>query len=267
MTLVRVKPLDRERWHKKKGKESFTQPTIVEALVSKDTQQYDTGLTEEEAIIYGKKLGGVNLSPIFVGEAHPFYSQKQAWVSLENKMMVFDTEKPLDFVKVKLLKSASAPQVANSMREYDEGKFPEATHVIYDESEEMEVQAAKTELEMAAYVKVSAMTQADKELMVHVMTGKPVTANSTNFINAKIGELIKEDVKKFLNTLKTPKEEVVNRVLLLRLLEKNILNKERGAIYYMGDMIAFDFEDGVKWLRDPENSQVKASLAAQLNNK
>jgi len=266
MTLVRIKPLDKEKWHKKKGKESFTQPTIIEALVSKETQAFDTGLTEEETITYGKKLG-VDLSPTFTGEAHPFYSQKQAWVPLENKMMVFDTEKAMDYVKVKLLKSGSAPQVANSMKEYDEGKFPEATHVIYDEAEEMEVMAAKTELEMQAYVKVSSMTQADKELIVHVMTGKPISGNSINFLNARIGELIKEDVKKFLNTLKTPKEEVANRVLLLRLLEKNVLSKERGAIHYMGDMIAFDFEDGVKWLRDPENSQVKASLVAQLNNK
>jgi ribosomal protein L14 len=267
MSLVRIKPLDRDKWHKKKGKESFTQPTVIEALIGKESQVYETGLTEEEQVIYGKKLGGVNLSTNFTGEAHPFYSQKLAWIPLENKMMVFDTEKPLDYVKVKLLKSESAPQVANSLKEYEEGKFPEATHVIFDEAEEIEVQAAAMELEQQAYVKVAAMTQADKELIVHVMTGKPVTANSTNFINAKIGELIKVDVKKFLNTLKTPKEEVVNRVLLLRLLEKNILNKDRGAIYYMGDMIAFDFEDGIKWLRDPENSQVKASLVAQINNK
>ena len=50
--------------------------------------------------------------------------------------MIFDTSNPLDFIKMRVCKASRF--VANSWKEFEEGLFPEATHVIFDESEEIE---------------------------------------------------------------------------------------------------------------------------------
>ena len=46
--LVKIKPLDKERWHGKTGKESFTQPTKIKALYDVSTGRYATGLKEKD---------------------------------------------------------------------------------------------------------------------------------------------------------------------------------------------------------------------------
>ena len=56
MAIVKIKPIEREKWHGKKGNESFTRPTTIRALVNVDSMTYATGLTEEEAKEYGEKL-------------------------------------------------------------------------------------------------------------------------------------------------------------------------------------------------------------------
>lgn len=133
--LVTVQPIPEKRWHGKIGRESFAQPKTYEVLYDKNTGKYATGLTEEEAAKYSKLLG-VDLSDKFDHEnGHVYWSTKPAWIPLPNHPIVFNTAKPIEFVKVKNLKASD--KVANSLKEYEEGKYPNATHYIVDEVEEV----------------------------------------------------------------------------------------------------------------------------------
>lgn len=263
--LVEIRPLPIKKWHGKTGKESFTQPKDVEALINSD-RKYDTGLTEEEAEKYGKLLG-VDLSDIFTGEAHPTWSDKAFWVRLPNSTLILDTDKPLDYVKVKLLKSASAPQVANSMREYEEGKFPQATHVIYDEEEEMALKSIQVDRAEEAYATLAKMSLEERAAVLHILSNKPARKQSPNYINGKLGEFLAADAEEFLRVVRLGREEVTVRAKVLELLWERILTKEGSTIYYMGDMIAFDYEDAVKWFKDPNNSKMKVLMMEQLEKK
>ena len=83
---------------------------------------------------------GFDLSPIFINEkSHPFWDSKTAQVKLEHKTNVFNTDRPIDEIKVKILKASDL--VANSMKEYEEGKFPNALFVIFDEKEEVQLES------------------------------------------------------------------------------------------------------------------------------
>ena len=141
MALVEVKPIEKERWHGKKGKEAFTRPMTLEALVSLNTNQFATGLTQEDRERL-QKATGFDLSPDYMqGKPHPFWNSTAALIKLENKTNVFNTDRPLDEIKVKVMKAHDL--VANSMKEYQEGKYPLAKFVIFDEIEEVEIKASK----------------------------------------------------------------------------------------------------------------------------
>lgn len=55
--------------------------------------------------------------------------------------MILDDTIALEFVKIKVLKASKF--VANSLKDWENGLYPEATHVIYDESEEVGIKATK----------------------------------------------------------------------------------------------------------------------------
>ncbi len=99
-------------------------------------------MTDEELKSYGEKLG-VNLDTTFkTDKPHDFYCSAQGRVKLENNTMIFNTDNVIDAIKVGIMKGS--PFVANSLKEYEEGLYPEATHYIFSEEEEIAVKAKKS---------------------------------------------------------------------------------------------------------------------------
>jgi hypothetical protein len=141
MSIVEVRPLPIEKWHKKEGKETFSQPKGSQVLYDSKTGKYSTGLTDEEAEQWGKDLG-LDLSNKFnPTQEHPTWSMKSWNIRLENNTMFFDTTKLIDKIKVRNMKANKF--VANSLKEWKEGKWPDATHVIFDESDEADDKETK----------------------------------------------------------------------------------------------------------------------------
>ena len=259
---VEVRPLPEKKWHGKKGKESFARPKDIEVLYDNATGKYATGLTPEEAAEYGKKLG-VDLSDTFnPNEPHPFWSTKAAMIRLENHTMLFDTAKASDFVKVKNMKASK--KVANSMREWEEGKWPEATHVIYDEAEEVNMKASKIAMRDEAIVFKTKMSDEDKANMVQILSNKTVKGRSTDFINVELDAVIEEKPAEFLRYAKMGREEVGVRASVLEAVHKNILTKEQGSYYYMGEPIGIDLETTIEWFRNPQNQKMKVAILEKM---
>ena len=51
---IEVRPIERKTWHGKTGKDSFTRPKTLQALVNAETLEYATGLNTKEEEEYGK---------------------------------------------------------------------------------------------------------------------------------------------------------------------------------------------------------------------
>jgi len=260
--LVEVRPLPLEKWHKKKDQEAFAQAKTIEVLYDRQTGAYATGLTPEEAQVYGKRLG-VDLSDKFDAEIpHSYWSTKAAQIKLQNATMIFDDTKALDYVRIRNMKASKF--VANSMKEWQEGKYPEATHVIFDEKEALQEKASKVETKRKAYQLLSNLTHEDKVNIVRILSEKSVRQQSPNFIEVEIDTIIDEKPLEFLKLIEMGREEVNLRATVLELLSRNILTKEGSAVFYMGDQLATDYEGAVAYFRDPNNSKLKVTILEKL---
>lgn len=264
MAIVEVRPIEKERWHNKKGKEAFKRPVTIEALVSVQTGQFATGLSEDERAELEAKTG-YNLSPDYtVGKPHEFWNSPSAQVKLEYKTNVFNTSRPLDEIKVKLMKASDL--VANSQKEYEEGKFPGAIFVIFDEQEEIELKASKAAVKRKVIIESSKLTKSRKADIVQILSGIPVRNQSEEYIDLKLDEEIEaKGPDRVLTLIQRDKERTALHSLVLEAIHKNVLRKDGSAVYYMDDQIGFDTEAAIDYFADKKNQALKAQILEKIN--
>jgi hypothetical protein len=264
MAIVEVRPLNKKKWHGKSDKESFTRPTVIQVLYDHNTGKYATGLTDEEMERFSRELGLRIDDKFNPAEEHPYWSSKAAQIKLENHTMFFNTDKASDYIKVKNMKAQQCQFVANSLREWEENKWPEATHVIFDESEEATIKASKIEQKKKAYKLSEKMTVAEKAAMVLILTGKYVKNKSANYIEVALDEAIEENMEDFLTYASMDAIDFSIRGQILEGLHRQILTKEGGAIYYMGERLGFDINDAIDYFKDPNNQKIKVAILEKL---
>lgn len=267
---VQIKPVPTDKWHMKKDKESFSRPKIIQALVDPDTMRYATGLSIEEESKYGEILK-VDLSSQFsLEQAHPFWDTKMGSVKLENRTMIFDTSNPLDFIKMRVCKASRF--VANSWKEFEEGLFPEATHVIFDESEEIEEKASKIETKNQAIIKSAKASKSKKIQMILVLSAegdylkaKNLKGKSDNFIGVELDRLINKKPEEVIRFLEMDKEDLAGQALVLEALQRNVFDKVGHKIMYHDSVLGQDIHDVVLYLNAPENQDFKIRILSLIN--
>lgn len=265
MAIVEVRPIEKERWHMKGGKEAFARPVTIEALVNINTGQFATGLTKEERVKL-EEATGYNLSPDYtVGKPHEFWNSPAASIKLEHKTNIFNTDRPLDLIKVKVMKESDL--IANSQKEYEEGKFPNAIFVIFDEQEDIERKASKASIKRQVYVETSKLTKSRKAEIVQILSGVSVRKQTEDYIDYKIDELIGEKgPEKILNVIQRDKGRTTLHALVLEALHKGVLRKEGSSIYFMDDQLGFDLESTIDYFTDKNNQTLKAQVLERLND-
>lgn len=261
MALVEVRPIEKRKWHGKSGKDSFSRPVAIEALVNIKTNSYDTGLTPEDQERL-ERLTGLDLSNTYKkGQPHPYWSDGGV-VKLPNHTKIFDTNKPLDEIAVKMLKASEL--VASSQKELEEGKFPMATHVIFDEREEVEIKAGKVALKKEAIIESAKLSRAKKLEIVQILANKSLKKQSDDFLEVELDKLIEDSPEKILNYIKSDKAEVSIHAMILEGLEKNVLRKEGTSIYYFDDQLGYDVTSTIGYFKDPSNQKLKAEIIEKL---
>lgn len=262
--IVEVRPIEKERWHQKKGKEDFSRPKVIRALVDASTNLYCTGLTDKD-IEKLKEMGvKYDLTPFFSqSEAHPFWDSEIASVKLPNYPVFFDTDNPLDYIRVKILKAS--PFVANSIREFDEGLYPRALFVIIDEAEEVEAKASKIAMKNKAFMEVAQLSKERKIQLILILKGKNLKGKSDDFVDVEMDNLLEKEAQSLLSLLEKDKEDVALRALVVEALQKNVLQKKGAKYYYFDAMLGSDIEDVIKYFKDVENQELKLRIMSQLN--
>jgi hypothetical protein len=262
--LVEVRPIESKRWHGKKGQESFTRPKKIQALVNTETMQYSTGLSDEDIKMLSEKGVRYDLSSHFDSEKpHDFWDSNMAQIKLENNTMFFNTDNTLDFIKVKVMKASK--YVANSMRDFDEGLYPEATHVIFDEAEEAEIKASKVAIRNKAVIECSKLSKDKKIQLVLIMKGKNLKGQSDNFVTVAIDELIAENPSEVLRQIGLDSTEVAVHALVLEAIQKNVLRKDGHKIFYFDSLLGSDVIDVIQYLMDDENQNLKLRIMEAVN--
>ena len=259
--LVEVKPIERKKWHGKVGDENFTQPLTIECLYDKTIGAYATGLTEDDQKRL-ERLTGFDLSNRYGDKPHPFWNSQAAKIKLPARTSLFDTLKPIDEIKVKVMKASKF--VANSLKDWEEGLYPEATHVIYDEAEEIKMKASKLQIRKKADQLSYKLTNDEKINIIQVLSKKSMRKQSPDFLDVEIARLVEEDTLRFIQYAEEDSATVYVRAAILEGIHRNILTKEGNVILYMGDKIGHNIDEAVKYFSDPNNQTIKASIFEKL---
>jgi len=265
--LIEIRPIEVKKWHEKTKDESFTRPKKIQALVDSNTMKYSTGLTSEEIqeLTSGERAVNYNLSDHFdMRVPHPFWDGPMGVIKLENNTMFFDISQPLKYIHYKVMKASK--YVANSPSEYEDGLWPEATHVIWDESEQVEMKASKIELKNQAIVELSKIDDQRKKELILVLRGKNVMGNSAAFLVPILDEIVTNSAKELLEVLTMDKKELKTRAIVIASLDRGILRKDGHKIFYMDSPLGEDESAVVKYLMEDANQDFKMTIIDKLNN-
>jgi len=282
---IEVRPIERKKWHNKTGKESYTRPKKLQALVDSKTRQYATGLDNTKRIYkkdpktnkeldekdwmteqeYYSELLKADLSPQFnEDEPHLFWDSNTAIIKLENYTMFFDESVPLQYIKIKMLKASRF--VANSMKDYEEGLYPEATHVITDEKEEIEVKATKVAIKKKATIQSANLSRSKKIQIILILDGKNLKDKSDDFIEVALDKLIQKKAEEVIKHIEQDAEDLSLHSLILEALQKSVLRKQGHKILFHDSIIGGDVYDVIDYLKDPENQDLKLRIMSSVNN-
>lgn len=262
---VEVRPIETKKWHNKEKDESFTRPKKLPALVNGETLKYSTGLSAKDIeYLKNEKNVSYDLSDDYNPEApHPFWDSTLPVIKLENNTMFFNTDIPIDFIKVKIMKASK--YIANSMKEYEEGLFPDATHVIHDEKEQQEVRASKVAIKNQAIIESSKLSSEKKAEIILIIDGKILKGKSDEAITVAMDDLISEKAEEVLRYINMDKKQVSLQALVIECIEKNILQEKGHKIMYHDSVLGVDVIDVVDYLELDENQDLKLRLMKAIN--
>lgn len=263
--FIEIRPIEAKKWHGKTGSESFTRPKKLRALVDGTTSKYATGLTDKEikALREEKKIN-YDLSDYYDSEKpHPFWDGSLPVIKLENNTMLFDISQPLNYIKYKI--AIASRFVANSVAEYENGQFPDATHVIYDERQQAGVLASKIELKNQCIIEATKLSPERKTQLIQILGGKNVKGQSTDFVTLELDKVIQADPELFLRNLKMDAKEVAVHAMVLEALQRQVLRKEGHKILYMDSVLGTDAIDVVRYLSEDVNQDLKLTIMNQIN--
>jgi hypothetical protein len=262
---VEVRPIESKRWHNKTGQESFTRPKKIQALVDGNTMKYATGLTTEDIKELAKRGASYDLTDNYNSDnPHPFWDSNMAVIKLENNTMFFDMANALDYIKVRVMKASK--YVANSMAEYDQGAWPEATHVIFDEAEQAQVLASKVEQKNTAIIEASKLSLDRKVQLILVLGGKNMKNQSSDFVAVELDKIITKDPGEFLRHLNMDKKTTASHALVLEALQKSVLRREGQRIFHMDSPLGLDEIEVAEYLSKEENQDIKMLILSKINN-
>ncbi len=265
--LVEIRPIEVKKWHEKSKEESFTRAKKIQALVDSITMKYATGLTSDDIKQLTTGEGAVNydLTDHFnMRVPHPFWDGPMGVIKLENNTMFFDISQPLKYIHFKIMKASK--YVANSPSEYEAGLWPEATHVIWDESEQLEMKATKIEIKNKAIIELSQVDNQRKKELILILRGKNIKSNTDSFLVPILDEIVTNSAKELLEVMAMDKKELKTRALVIASLDQHVLRKEGHKIFYMDSPIGEDEAAVVKYLMDDANQDFRMTIIDKLNN-
>jgi hypothetical protein len=259
--LVYVKPIIKERWHNLhlQGRSRFADTyDTLQPVYSSALGHLATGLDDGDAERLGQQLG-VNLSPSVSNEYWTDFK-----IKMHDKTMIFDINAPLDEVRIAVLKASK--YIANSQKELENGKWPEANYIIFDEEQEIQSEAKKVEVKAKAVTEFNKLSPG-KRLDILKIFGKTGTNNSADFTYTKLYEILEDDPKEFLRVSTMKKSDITIRALIFDLERIGIFRKRQTAYLYNDSQIGFDYDDTVQNLLNPKNQELLIKLKSDLESR
>jgi hypothetical protein len=260
---VTVKPIYKEKWHGNhtKNKMQGCHDTI-RAQYSAELGRFNIDFEEgEQALLEGKlglEEGG--LTPSFYNK---FW--QDLFVKIEDKANLFDMRRPIEVLKMKILKGHD--WVANSLDGLNKGEFPGSRYVIYDQEQENKAKAVEGSKKARAYAALNEMTPERMSKVLYLLGEAPSKNISSEALYGRLVDQLEDNPVDFYKHASKADSRIENESLIYRLLKTGILVKKGTAYYYNNDQLGFDFDAAADYLENPANQELKITLIKYLEKK
>jgi len=273
--IIEVRPIQRDKWHGLPPEKDFARPFVLEALLDSRTHKYATGLNdtydEKGNVVPNpdrirlEKATGYNLSDSFsTTEPHPFWSNQVSRVKLENRTNLFNLENPLEEIKYHMMKASRF--IANSQLEYQEGKFPDAKFILYNEQEEVEAKAKQVEIKDKVNKLIQDLDTKQKSNIIQIVEGRDISKQGVSYITVEFDNVItKLGYSKMLALLTKDKTRISVHATIVSAVDKRILRKQGDLYFYFEEPLG-DIESAINFFLDPKNQLIKMQILEKLNS-
>lgn len=261
---VQIRPIDVVKWHKKRGLNSFTRPKKFGPLYDSNFSGYATGLTsEEEAFL--TELTGFDLTKQFSAEkAHPYWGGPGR-VSLPNQTKILSLENVQDYIIYKYIKFS--PFVANSLAEYDEGKWAEAIFYISDAEAEVAIEAVKIGKKQELHKYLFECSPNKKRRILEIALGKSTLNKSDEFVGVEIYKFFDSKPNEALMFIQMEATTIANHSMVVRAINYGILQNRQGGIYYKEAKLGITIQDVVNFIKQGKNQDVMLTVKELVSRK
>lgn len=247
--------------------EYFAKFHTISCLVDPVTRKYKTGLTDEDKKYLEEKGCPYDINDLYIrGQAHPFWESLIAKVNLKpTPDFLYPGRDVLDFIKYKYLLQSKF--VYSSEAEMLSGVKPEATHYIYNESEEIAIKATKIERQNFLIKKVSSLSLARKKELLLVILGENMENKNEEYVTVKFNEIIanKEQSSLLETLLEQSKESVTIAADVKKAISTNVLRKTKNGILFFETVLGYTEEDVVELLSKPDNNELYINIKSKID--
>jgi hypothetical protein len=256
---VTVKPIKKHGWLPEDHDGSIRYSRCFERLTvqaQRGTGILNTGLTEEDE----RRLEGkMNMSPGTLSRYNKDYWNK-FYIDIPKEGKKLDLANPDDELTYLVL--FAHQRVANS--ELERFDTPFAEYVMTSVEQEAKLENKKSKLKRKAYKRFSNMSTTEMSNVLKVMGKRAGEDASVDFIESQLDKIVTEDPQKFLQTVDDPTFEM--RAFIDDCLKERILVKS-GTKYTLpgGDVVGFNLEQTIDYLKNPDNQEVYIDLKGKLS--
>lgn len=246
--------------------EYFSQAHILAPFVNPVSLKYDTGLNEDDVEYLNDQKFPYDLEDNYKkGVPHDFWESSQVKVELKNNpIFLFPGKSLIDFVKWKYLMVNK--YIYTSEEEMKSGTKPQATHYIYNESEETNLKANELEKRNSLIRKVGELSLKRKRDIVLIIENENTENKNENYLTVKFEQIMndKDKVKQLSLLLSKEVEDVSLSAEIKSAIQKNVLRKTKKGVFYFETNLGFSEEDVQEFLSKDENQEILLTIKSKI---
>lgn len=259
--IVKPVPKNEKRWAQENTKGKYT----LEPTYDYRTGRYNIDLSDEELESMEKNLG-FKMAPYRSNDGKDsFWKSRQAAIRLPMHSIVWDTGTPLERIYYELAKKD--PVIANSWKEYKQGLWPEARYYMTSDEMESEQEAGRAVAIRKAAVLIDEMSDQKKADVIAAISGEITHGRTTNYIDARIGELIENDPHMVVKWASEDLETLDLVALVKKGISKHVLRLDNQGIYFGDTHIGYDEQGAVEFFRSVDHQAMKLQIKELINAK
>ena len=185
-------------------------------------------------------------------------------IKLSGKTAILDDEIIEQRIQLAILRAH--PEVANSEEELQIN--PDAyKYIIRSEMAEIQIKNNKIARKDEVRKKLEKLKLDQLKAIYIVVTERSLSNKSSEYMNVVKEELLDSYLDKTEIELGKDPDLIHILHVIYRAIETNIIIRDKGALYWNGEIIAAGIDELAKFLKDPQNQSIKADILTKLQNR